>query len=461
MRAVVVRGFLLSSALLFGACGASERKHEPGGANAGKGGDASGGAGGTGMLGGTGGILAGGRNSVGGSGNAGMGAGGAAGAGSPNGGAGAGGAAGSPGTGGSGAEAGQSAGDAGMGGQGAGGSPAGPLTCVQEVAVGQGYVCATNQEGALYCWGVNTSGQLGTGDMNDRATPALVTGLDAPVVHVAAGYTTFAITETGNVYQWGSIELVTRRETAVRPQRYSYLPMATTIEPGGTFRCALNSDTTVDCWGSNNAYQLGDGTAAYHVDPAPVSMLSSVVELSAGYWHTCAVRDDAMLLCWGGNDLGQLGSGTLDDALVPVEVTALGANVLHVATDGEYTCALLEDATVSCWGRVGYADNVGDPNPTPVQGLGDVIAIALGTWHQCALKDDGSLWCWHNSLVSTGTTPPVPSETPAPIAELGNDVVRVVAAGEDTCAVRSNGSLWCFGTGYFDTTPVEVVPGCE
>jgi hypothetical protein len=47
-----------------------------------------------------------------------------------------------------------------------------------------------------------------------------------------------------------------------------------------------------------------------------------------------------------------------------------------------------------------------------------------------------------------GTTPPVPSATPAPIAELGNDVVRVLAAGEETCAVRTDGSLWCFGTGY-------------
>ena len=38
-------------------------------------------------------------------------------------------------------------------------------------------------------------------------------------------------------------------------------------------------------------------------------------------WNTCAIRTDNSLWCWGSNERGQVGDGTTTDRLVP---TAIG-----------------------------------------------------------------------------------------------------------------------------------------
>ena len=42
-----------------------------------------------------------------------------------------------------------------------------------------GHSCALLTGGSVDCWGLNSNGQLGTGDMNDKHTPTGVTGLGA------------------------------------------------------------------------------------------------------------------------------------------------------------------------------------------------------------------------------------------------------------------------------------------
>ena len=56
----------------------------------------------------------------------------------------------------------------------------------------------------------------------------------------------------------------------------------------------------------------------------------------------------------------------------------------------------------------------------------------------------------------------MPSETPAPIAELGNDVKTLMTGYDSTCVFRNDDSLWCFGTDLELTpTPTEIAPGCD
>ena len=131
-------------------------------------------------------------------------------------------------------------------------------------------------------------------------------------------------------------------------------------------------------------------------------------------YHTCAVLDDATVRCWGYDGDGRLGYGNTDSVGVsqapgtvgPVDLGP-GRTAKAISAGDAHTRAVLDDATVRCWGsgfdgRLGYGDtaNVGDvktPGSAGPVKLGHgrtAKAISAGGAHTCALLDDGSVRCW-------------------------------------------------------------------
>ncbi|KAM3385634.1 hypothetical protein ACQJBY_009431 [Aegilops geniculata] len=80
------------------------------------------------------------------------------------------------------------------------------ISCKQ-VATGLSFTVILTRKGLVYTCGSNTHGQLGHGDTTDRAAPKIVELFKgpSPVVQVAAGASyTFAVTDDGTVYSFGS-----------------------------------------------------------------------------------------------------------------------------------------------------------------------------------------------------------------------------------------------------------------
>jgi alpha-tubulin suppressor-like RCC1 family protein len=84
--------------------------------------------------------------------------------------------------------------------------------------------------------------------------------------------------------------------------------------------CAVGQGV-VSCWGDNDLGQLGRGTTSERSDEAaPVSGLDNVAQLSVGNDHVCALRTDGSVWCWGSNQSGQLGTYKVRSSALPIQV---------------------------------------------------------------------------------------------------------------------------------------------
>jgi alpha-tubulin suppressor-like RCC1 family protein len=71
-----------------------------------------------------------------------------------------------------------------------------------KVSAGGYHTCAIKQDGSLWCWGANWSGQLGDGTYTSRNTPVQI--MSSGVSSVALGYAhTCAVRTDGSLWCWG------------------------------------------------------------------------------------------------------------------------------------------------------------------------------------------------------------------------------------------------------------------
>ena len=176
-----------------------------------------------------------------------------------------------------------------------------------------------------------------------------------------------------------------------------------------------------------------------------------IVSAAAGGRFTCVVLTDGTVRCWGRNQRGQLGDGTTTDSLVPVTVAGL-TNVASLGLGGSHACAVLTDGTLKCWGYNGYGQLgigsiVDQSTATTVPGLTGVHRVSGGERHACAALTDGTVRCWGfngSGRLGDGTT----TDRTSPVAVSGLTGIRDVSAGGNhTCAVNTPGYVYCWGLG--------------
>lgn len=191
--------------------------------------------------------------------------------------------------------------------------------------------------------------------------------------------------------------------------------------------------------------------------------------LDLGDEHTCTVLGDRTVRCWGRGLAGRLGYG--DEANVlsgaaarPVDLGP-GRSARAVSAGDFHTCAILDDASVRCWGfgangRLGYAAtaDVRSPAGAPAVDIGagrTARAITTGASHTCAIRDDGQVVCWGNGIsgrLGYGNQSSIgDNEAPGSAGVVaigpGRTAVAISAGDFHTCVIRDDGSLLCWGFG--------------
>jgi len=81
---------------------------------------------------------------------------------------------------------------------------------------------------------------------------------------------------------------------------------ATKLAVGGVHGCVLVG-SGVKCWGWNVYAGLGDGTRTDSLVAIDSLLTSGVSAIAAGQWHTCALLTDNTVKCWGSNHKGETG----------------------------------------------------------------------------------------------------------------------------------------------------------
>lgn len=109
---------------------------------------------------------------------------------------------------------------------------------------------------------------------------------------------------------------------------------------------AYYKDTTNE---SSTISVTSSGLSGSSVTTTVAATVTGNTTIASKNLHTCAIVSGDVQ-CWGYNNYGQLGDGTTKNSSTPVRVAGLGATAEAVAVGEYFSCALLSDATVKCWG---------------------------------------------------------------------------------------------------------------
>ena len=199
------------------------------------------------------------------------------------------------------------------------------VTNAVEITAGDYHACALLSDGRVKCWGYGFYGQLGYGSKgtgSNKPTAVFVqnsagTGDLTSVVSIAAGQQyTCAVLSDKTAKCWGQTQSgrLGNGESGGGESDWKALPVdvksdastiLTDIEEivtGGGTSCALLSDTTVKCWGSNANGQLGIGNNSNSSYAVGFSNLTNVIAMTAGMGHVCVLKVAAMYCAGGANN---------------------------------------------------------------------------------------------------------------------------------------------------------------
>jgi cysteine-rich repeat protein len=325
-----------------------------------------------------------------------------------------------------------------------------------EIEAGGTHTCALLASGKLECWGENGDvGRLGQGS-NTYAVGDAPLEMGAALVPVDLGAGVAA---------------------SIR-----------SFACGGSHTCALLDGDDVKCWGDNQNGRLGlDDVAARGSTPRsmgnalpPLALGGAVLAVNTSGSHSCALVGLNEVKCWGPNESGQLGYGDQEargdnagemESLSAVQLGAADVPV-SVFTGGAFSCVLLKDGNVKCWGfnssgqlgwnAVPMGQSVGDA-PGEMgdalkitflssNGFGTVQTLALGYEHACALDVDGKVKCWGNNpsgQLGTGDTQTRGDGNGEmallAVVSLPMAATALALGAAHSCALLVDGSIRCWG----------------
>jgi alpha-tubulin suppressor-like RCC1 family protein len=301
---------------------------------------------------------------------------------------------------------------------------------IAKISAGGAHSLALDTDGGLWAWGDNILGQLGVLDAPGHAIPEvpfwryrhppLRVKEDTVFTYISAGAMhSLAIDEDGRLWSWGEnasgqlgLGFQNTGTHQTTPQQVGTSANWASVTAGTFNSFAIDKDGTLWGWGYNFHGELGNGkNGSGSNEPEPVKIKDGIASVSPGVWHTIAVDTDGRLWSWGSNDDGQLGDGTNASKNRPEPIeTETETRFASVSASSNQSFAICETGSLWAWGRnVNGQLGDGTTENRNVPGyikLGTVFtSIATSGTHSLAIEkaspftdyEYGNLWAWGNN----------------------------------------------------------------
>ncbi len=353
--------------------------------------------------------------------------------------------------------------------------------CWQSVSAGVAHSVGIRTGGTLWSWGRNNLSQLGDGTaVASRSTPTQIgTSNDWQFISCGASHT-IALKNNGTLWAWGSN---TSGQLGNGNNMNSNVPIQigtdsdwAIISAGDEYNLAIKTNGTLWAWGRNDNSQLGDNTIVSKNSPIQIGNQTNWESISAGSNHSLAIKTNGTLYGWGVNSLGQLGNGSTTNETSPVKIgndtdwNKVGAGSIH-------SIALKDDLSFWVWGgnnegQLGVGTSGAGTyltSPFNITSMNGCNNISKGSQNTIIRKTDGTVWSWGANLVGqlgNGTSSSTPTTSPLQVGS-ANDWQIISMRGTHVLALKNDGTLYAWGnnfygqlgdgtSGSFKTSPVII-----
>jgi alpha-tubulin suppressor-like RCC1 family protein len=364
----------------------------------------------------------------------------------------------------------------------------GPLVgkVVTKLAAGDSFAMSLTNDGVLYGWGANSSGQLGTGGTSSSAFPVAVstTGVlsGKTISQIAAGSGfCVALDSAGVAYSWGhngngklGDGTTTNRLSPVTVDASGVLAGKTLsqVSCGSAHAMVMTSTGLVYGWGFS--MPLGAGLSSGNALTPVATVLSgalagkTVTQIRCHHINTLLLTSSGQLFSTGSNNRGTLGTGSFNSSTTPASVSTSGVlagkqvTVLSEGNVAGSAFCVTSDGVLASWGTNTHAQlGLGTTSPWVEPAVGSSVSgnqwlqagsdrVAMGKNHMLALSDDlpsSILSAGHNNWGQLGRALTAIESGTYPLANLFNVTsIADLAAGEEHGAyVTSSGQLYVWG----------------